>query len=257
LALAFSPVRVVAVLLAVVAGIGLSACYGSTEPATNVTFDSAQLNAQGTANNGPANSHFEYWPTSHPEAKLTTPNQAWPAGVSGPFSAKVTVLYASSEYSFRVCGNDEGKPFACAQTRTFTTPAPTRDVVEGGWSEGFHSPEGTVQASSGPAGQSPTGTIFYNAAPKEYGGRVTCMSVSGNRAVIGTVGEVTPPEVSPNPNKNPPTATLLATFVDGGPGVPDKVQVDLNEFSSTPPTCNPAANPPSVPTQGVNVYDAP
>jgi hypothetical protein len=58
--------------VALVGVLGVCGCYGSTEPATNVTFDAAQLNARGTANNGPASSYFEYWPTNTPQAKITT-----------------------------------------------------------------------------------------------------------------------------------------------------------------------------------------
>ncbi len=44
----------------------LGGCYGSTEPATNIGEDSATLRAQGTANNGPATSYFEYWAAEEP-----------------------------------------------------------------------------------------------------------------------------------------------------------------------------------------------
>jgi hypothetical protein len=57
--------------MAVVAGLALTGCYGSTEPATEVTADTARLNARGTANNGPATSFFEIWPTNAPSAKLS------------------------------------------------------------------------------------------------------------------------------------------------------------------------------------------
>ena len=45
----------------VLAGVAvLSACAGSTEPATNVTNVSAQLNAKGYTNDGPATWWWEY-----------------------------------------------------------------------------------------------------------------------------------------------------------------------------------------------------
>jgi type II secretory pathway pseudopilin PulG len=256
--------RLAMALVGVVALLVVSGCYGSTEPATNVSFDGAQLNARGTANNGAAYSYFEYWPTGNAQAKRTTVTRHWPSGASAPFSERTDTLdsplYASTPYSFRLCGNDEGKSAVCAQTLTFTTKAPTKDAVEGRWSAtgdpigNF----GSVQASSGPSGQSPTGTLKYTQRIPEirYAGRVTCLSVSGNRAVVGTVGEVTDGGGTPNPNVNPPTARAVATIVDGGPGVVDRVAV-VGATGSTPPACTAATTLEGQATEGVVVYDAP
>jgi hypothetical protein len=250
--------------------LAVGGCYASTEPASKVAFDGAQLNAQGTANNGPASSFFEYWPTTNPQAKITTFPQQWPAGASAPFSETISAtsyqgpLYASTAYSFRVCGNDQGQSPVCAQTRTFTTPAATTDAVEGHWQDTLASPHvntGTVQAMSGAPGQSPTGTLRFDYRKQsayDYAGRVTCLTVNGGRAVVGSVGEVTSDgRTPPNPNANPPTSTLVATIVDGGPGALDSADVVLNAGSSTPPACTAAPNPAIQATQSVNVYDAP
>ena len=214
--------------------VALGGCYASTEPATNVGSTSAQLNARGTANNGPATSRFEYWITGTTIPKYTAP-QMWPAGSSGPFSAKVTDLAASTSYSFRVCGGDNsgGGATTCAQTRTFKTSAPAEDSVTGGW---FVSPHlsGEVDAHSGPAGQNPLGSISDVYAPIDYNafeGFVTCLSVDGDQAAVGAVGQQTLPD---GQTKRP--ATLLLTVVDGGATGSDTLG-RFEATGSTPPDC--------------------
>jgi hypothetical protein len=70
----------------------LGGCYGSTEPATDVGSETATLRAQGTANNGPAGSWFEYWVTGSTANPRTTESIHWPSGASGAFSQKVKNL---------------------------------------------------------------------------------------------------------------------------------------------------------------------
>src|SRR6188472_1755939 len=101
----------------------LAGCTGNTDPATNVTNLSAKLNFHGTADNGPAYTYFEYWKTSTPNDKQTTPTVNWPAGASGSFGQTVTGLSPSTDYSFRVCGQDQGNSAACLSTKSFTTLA--------------------------------------------------------------------------------------------------------------------------------------
>ncbi|MGC1813244.1 MAG: hypothetical protein WA696_03775 [Solirubrobacterales bacterium] len=83
--------------------------------------ESAQLNFHGTANNGPASTYFEYWKSADPANKLTTPVRNWPAGASAPFGELVQHLSPSTAYSFRLCGNDQGKSPICVTTKQFTT----------------------------------------------------------------------------------------------------------------------------------------
>ena len=78
------PMRRIAVSALLCAGV-LAGCYGSTEPATEVAFDSAKLNGRGTADKGPAFSYFEYAPTStgfpgsdHDEARVAWRTPAAP-----------------------------------------------------------------------------------------------------------------------------------------------------------------------------------
>ena len=47
-----------AVVAVVAAALALAGCYGSTEPATQIDFDQATLNAHGTANAGDAHVYF-------------------------------------------------------------------------------------------------------------------------------------------------------------------------------------------------------
>jgi hypothetical protein len=74
-----------------------------------------------------------------------------------------------------------------------------------------------VNAQSGPAGQNPRGHVFVRRASGgvvnlNFSGRVTCLTVTGNRAVVGAVVERT---------KTPLVAVgngVLLEFVDNGKG---------------------------------------
>jgi hypothetical protein len=192
-------------------------CYASTEPATDVGQSSARLHAHGTANNGEAQSAFELWPTGSPTRPVSTGQGfRWPAGASGPFSAKVEGLYPSTNYSFRICGRDlEGGPFICAQTRTFTTKAPVEDSVRGGFWAGCCS-RLDVDARSAPNGTSSHGWVRWHrssssspAPPRTFTGLVTCLAVNGSRVAVGAVGHWSQ-QGSPDAD-----ATFLITIVDG------------------------------------------
>jgi hypothetical protein len=201
---------------------------------------SALLHARGTANSGDAQSFFEYWVTGATE-RSSSRAFIWPTGASGPFSWRAEGLTASTQYSFRVCGKDlEAPEFACAQTRTFTTPAATEDEVWGGW---FSAPvfNATIRARSGPAGQSPRGSL----SSSTFTGFVTCLAVSGNRAAIGAVG---------------PDAAMLVTVIDGGPAGTDSARI-ATAPAPIRPNCGAASfdNQTPIPANdgGVVVTDAP
>ena len=61
------------VVLVIAAALALAGCYGSTEPATQIDFDQATLNAHGTANAGDAHVYFQYWQTSNPQSVFDDP----------------------------------------------------------------------------------------------------------------------------------------------------------------------------------------
>jgi hypothetical protein len=216
-------------------------CYASTEPATEVGQSSARLHAHGTANNGEAQSYFEYWPTGSPALSTTSAPLRWPAGASGPFSRRAEGLYPATSYSFRVCGRDlSGANFICAQTRTFTTAAASKDEVWGGW---FASPSfnGTIRAKAGPSGAGPSGYVSTSG----FTGFVTCLDVDGDRAVVGAVGE---------------TSSMIMTVIDGGPSGSDSARVAVSPLASPPP-CGLASFGNEVPIGpnegGLIVIDAP
>jgi hypothetical protein len=231
--------RVLIGLIAVASG----GCYASTEPATDVTQSTAKLNARGTANNGEAQSYFEAWQTGFPSRQVSTGSGfRWPAGASGPFSARVEGLYPSTSYSFRVCGRDleAGGPFICAQTLTFTTKAATQDELWGGF---FGSPSfnGYVRAKSGPNGENASGHL----SASDFNGFVTCLSVTGNRAAVGGVGE---------------NSAMIMTVVDNGPTGTDTVQRAVAP-AAIAPNCAAASFGNQVPvatdSEGFVVIDAP
>jgi hypothetical protein len=232
--------RASACLSVVLVAIAQAGCYGSTEPATDVGIDSATLNGKGTANNGPAHAYFEYWLTG---ASDSEPPRAgdhdYPAGSSGPISAKVTKLAANSSYSFHVCGYDynaegEGGPSSCAQTRTFTTKPPVEDALRGGFWSGCCS-RLDIDAKSAPNGTNPGGWVRdYRSSsspttPREFTGFVTCLAVNGSRAAVGAVGAWKQSGTPDTP------ATLLITVVDGR--TQEDTFHEIETAGSTPPNC--------------------
>jgi hypothetical protein len=163
-----------------------------------------------------------------------TDTRQWPSGASGPFSEKVDGLYAGKTYLFRVCGRDEGTvSFVCAQTRQFTTPAPVQDSVVGSWGASPHV-NGGVNAHSGPAGQSPQGTMSAREMFDTFTGNVACLLFTGSTARVGGVGHTW--------DSVDAKETMLLTVVDGGPSGTDTVAVNITPGSTTPPNC---ANAPS------------
>jgi hypothetical protein len=186
-------VRITAVALVIVAG--LTGCYGSTEKASNVDFDSVDLNGVFTANHGAAESWFEYWPTATPANKSTTATRNWAANASGPTTDHLPGLQQGTNYSFRLCGRDQGGPAGCAQTRTFETWSPDKVTGQG---TGFINPGEpiiiTVNASSGPGGQRPSGTVdaqaLINNQVMQFHATTACVGASGSSAIVVATGSI-------------------------------------------------------------------
>jgi hypothetical protein len=204
--------RVWVVTAGVLVAAALVGCYGSTEPATDIDATSAVLHARGTTNNGPAETYFEYWPTNDPGSRATTQKRTWPGGISGPFSESVTGLDEGTNYTFRMCGNDQGQTALCAQQRAFETPAPDRVVGTG--TDGSTSVD--VNATSGPSGEHPTGTVRMIGSVRDqtagFVGTVDCLAASGSSAVIAFTGK---PFIG---GTTGPITTGFAKVVDAGPG---------------------------------------
>jgi hypothetical protein len=243
------PVRIAGAgaLLGVLAFAG---CYASTEPATDIQQDSARLNARGTANNGPAVSHFEYSPTNGTGFTRSTDPRTWPAGASGAFSETVTGLLPATPYQFRLCGQDSSAASAvCAQKRTFTTAKPPGDGVEAIFWASPPPPrvaQVTVSARSGPAGQQPSGTI----RTPEFVGFVTCLRVVGSRAAVVSVGQ-------DSTQNDPGPEYLWYTFAGPAEGLLNGMRGD-----GTGPSCSSLslAGDPRFPTPGlyeIAIWDSP
>jgi DNA-binding beta-propeller fold protein YncE len=132
--------------------LGLAACVGQTDPATNVTNVSARLNAHGYTNDGPATWWWEY---DTVKAELGTANDTEVCGsgtgpkepdarcgpASGgsqqnqiPVNVVVTGLTPSTTYFFRACGQDTNDPSpSCGSTHSFTTLAGTSYAFDRKW----------------------------------------------------------------------------------------------------------------------------
>jgi hypothetical protein len=189
-----SPIRLTCLVIVTLSAAMLAGCYGSTERATDVGLSAVTLHGKGTANNGPVQTFFEYWPTAEPSNKETTPPQPWPSGASGPFSQSVAALRQGTKYTFRLCGNDEGQSPVCAQTRTFETQSPDSAAGMGTAppGEGQGEIRVTLHASSGPSGQEPGGTMLLDTVsgpPAGFVGHVSCLTVTGSTARLAATGK--------------------------------------------------------------------
>lgn len=70
--------------------------------------------------------------------------------------------------------------------------SPSGDFVKGG-QDGLNGFYFSIDASSGPAGEDPTGTIWLHSGGgngADWNLDITCLSVSGNTAIIGYTGEL-------------------------------------------------------------------
>lgn len=125
-------------LSALAATLALAGCVGDTDPATNVTSKTAQLNAHGRTNDGPAHWWWEYSTSkstvesnggtevcgSPPEADGRCGPAQSPAGRDIALNFRLTGLTPSTTYWFRACGqdvNDAGP--SCGRVLSFTTLA--------------------------------------------------------------------------------------------------------------------------------------
>jgi hypothetical protein len=161
---------------------GISGCYGSTEPASEITFDGATLNAWGDTEGAETLAWFEWSGATYGR----TTARRIPAGVRGPFSQAITGLVPDAEYSFRLCGSTQGRQEVCAQRRTFRTR--DGDVVNAGISPPG-GPAATLNASSGPHGERAKGFLSFP-PPLEEHEDVVCVSVRDDEAVIGLRDDV-------------------------------------------------------------------
>jgi hypothetical protein len=135
--------RSVSVLAALAAASAITACAGDTDPATNVTNVSAQLNAHGRTTGEPATWWWEY---STVQSNLGGPNDTEVCGAGtgpkesdnrcGPASwdnrgdlnlnVVVTGLTPNTTYYFRACGQKQSwGQGACGAVKSFKTLAGT------------------------------------------------------------------------------------------------------------------------------------
>ena len=133
---------------------------------------------------------------------------------------------------------------------------PTRDSVKGVGFTDFFPPNqyrsASVDAASGPSGESPSGTVsinlFCGSGPPIVGcfpgGAVTCLKVTGNRAVVGYFGRLT---VAGSPQSHFRERGLIE-IVDNGPPGPARDAMQIAEsnvfFSSSFPIPDPALDVP-------------
>lgn len=123
--------RLGGVVAALVWCVGLAACGGGTDPASNVGALTATLNGHGHTDSTPG--HYEFQYAVDPQALGTgfgeqTPTRGpIPPNVPGngkdqSFRENAGGLTLGTTYYYRACGGDgQVKPDACASTQSFTT----------------------------------------------------------------------------------------------------------------------------------------
>lgn len=177
--------RVVTTLAIVAVGALVSACQGAISEATNVTRTSAQLNAHGATNNGPAYSYFQYAKTATPSVITTTPLRSWPGGIADtPFHETVSGLAANTSYSFRVCGNDQGRSAICQGPRSFKT-TPNGRIYYDGSSDLDHV---NADGSSPAPVPNTNGQGFTDPEASPSGLKLAFIQELGSSERIGTIG---------------------------------------------------------------------
>jgi hypothetical protein len=190
--------RLALALAATVAGLVVSSCaVGVRQPATSITATSATLNGKVLSTSGGPGSYFiEYGLTQARSEKTPTRPITFTVNTIYPVSEPVEGLDPGRLYHFAVCAEDSenpGDPF-CSPDQTFTTEFdPQTDHVSAQIAEESCAENDcvttvtTVVAISGPSGENPTGISFVTIDGEQWGdfGDVTCLRVSGNRAVVG------------------------------------------------------------------------
>ena len=112
----------------------------------------------------------------------------------------------------------------CCSPASAAAQTPNQDFVIG--TAGFGDPQfgvtASVDAHSGPSGENATGTATFGARQTFFGGPVTCLNVTGNRAVIGGDSGFASADggtgCSGVPALRATTGPVLARAIRGSPG---------------------------------------
>ena len=165
----------------------------------------------------------------------------WPAGASGPFSAKVKVWPRSTKYSFRICGRDD------SPRRGPVAPRPVRSRPKGhaGLRDGWLGRAAFLWGHRARWGQwpEPRAQCSFRRA------RRFRLGVQGLRHLSGGAG-IRPPSggrAGAPSTASPHPATDVVTVVDNGPPGTDTLGFEPRP-GSTPPDCAAASFANQVPS---------
>jgi hypothetical protein len=114
-----------------------------------------------------------------------------------------------------------------------------------------------TNAKSGPSGEDPQGHFWIRqetpGPPLDFRGRVTCLTVTGNRAVVGGEVDREQSKLPPPPGRN----GVLIEYVDNGEGNEPPDMSRPTSTASPPEVCPSALNIAQPITSGnVSVHDA-
>jgi hypothetical protein len=178
------------------------------------------------------------------------------------FGERVTGLAPGRQYWARVCGRIAGTTAStCSPSgRFFTAPSEAQDYVSGGGTDGF-TWDISVQAASGPQGQTPDGTMYLVPTKGQSfdSTRATCVRVQGNVATVGAIGDWRPNYYSPDPPV--PGHALLTLIRDATATNGNVAYVNVVGAGANPPDCaQGGATTPFAPHSldpGFTLHDAP
>jgi hypothetical protein len=166
---------------------------GHPKPATHVSDTGATLNADIHSSFAGDTTYFwAYGETTAYENE--TPHRTIPIADDQPHpvSEPISGLTPGTTYHTQVCAQDEQEEpprLVCSKDHTFETQL--LDRANGSASNG--SLTANVDASSGPSGEDPSGTVTgggsINGQTVIFTGTVDCLAVDGNTAVVGYTGQ--------------------------------------------------------------------
>lgn len=225
--------RVALVVPALVMAIAAAGCaVGDPKPATHISDTGATLNADVYSSFAGDTTYFwRYGETSGYGSETTHRTIPIADDQPHPVSEPISGLTSGTTYHTQFCARDEEESpprTNCGSDRMFETQSP--DGANGTATNGTITV--TVDASSGPSGENPSGTVTFfgtvNGQPGFFQGTVGCLAVDGNTAVVGYTGQQV---INGTPG---PFTTMYGKIVDSGTPGQDTFDSESGELTNSP-----------------------